>query len=75
MMIRVLLASLVLATALPAQMEKRSHRGFKITAFNKAWPALGSEAPDLAFADLDGRVWSLKKLRGKTVCLIGAGFT
>lgn len=68
-------AALLLATALPAQMEKRWSQRYADTAFALAAPAVGTAAPDLCLWDLDGRPRSLALARGRTVVLIGASYT
>lgn len=69
-----LAASLPLAT-LPAQMEKRDRELYDRAAFLAAAPALGSVAPDLVLADLDGRLHALSSYRGRVLVLIKGGFT
>lgn len=68
-------ATLVLA-ALPAisQMEKRSDELYG-KAFAATNPAVGSQVPDLALCDLEGRPWALSMMKGSTVVVIKSGFT
>ena len=68
-----LLASLLVD--LPAQMEKRDRDLYDRAAFLAAAPALGSMAPDLVLADLDGRLHALSSYRGRVLVLIKGGFT
>lgn len=69
------LAMAILATTIVAQMEKRNDMLYDRAAFLLAEPALGTMAPDLCLQDLDGRLWSLEQMRGRTVVLIKGGFT
>ena len=67
---------LALLTALSAaQMEKRWTGRYNGANFAKAAPAVGSLAPDLVLAELDGRVHSLHEHLGRTIVLIKAAYT
>lgn len=71
----VLLGATLLLATLPAQMEKRDRELYDRAAFLAAAPALGSMAPDLVLADLEGRLHALSSYRGRVLVLIKGGFT
>lgn len=65
----------VFAVAAAAQMEKRDQALYDREQFRAAAPAVGTAAPDLVLADLDGRLHALSAYRGRVVVLIKGGFT
>ena len=69
------LTLLLLAAALPAQMEKRWLERYAETEFAAAAPPVDAPAPDLLLWDLDGRPRSLALETGRFVVLIGGAFT
>ena len=60
---------------LTAQMEKRDAELYERQLFEAAFPAVGSEAPELVMVDVSGRPWSISGLRGRIVVLIKGGYT
>jgi hypothetical protein len=71
----VVLITLVGGATAFAQMEKRASDQFFDPTFAAAKPAVGTLAPDLVLADLDGRPWSLHELAGRTIVLIKGSYT
>ena len=69
-----LLSSVLIAVA-NAQMDKRHRYRYRAETFRSAAPAVGAPAPELELKDLDGRCWSLGTARGKTLVIVGGGFT
>lgn len=70
-----LFAALLLASAAPAQMEKRRDDLYDRAQFLAAAPVVDSLAPDLVLTDLDGKLHALSQWRGRVVVVIKAGFT
>jgi hypothetical protein len=64
-----------LCTLATAQMEKRDDALYARAEFERAAPPLGSRAPDLVLADVDGRPWALSAQKGRIVILIKGGYT
>ena len=67
--------AVVLSVAASAQMEKRDRELYDADVFRAAAPAVGSVAPDLVLADLDGRLHALSSYRGRVLVLIKGGYT
>lgn len=72
---RTLLAMLLVAAALPAQMELRDRDRFRPSVYRKLAPAVGAECPDLVVETLGGAEWSLAGVRGRRVVLVKGSFT
>lgn len=70
-----LLAAVLTALPLAAQMELRRQGLYDDSEFAREAPALGEAAPDLRLFDLEGRPRSLALERGRTVVLIAASYT
>lgn len=68
----VLALGAVIATG---QMEKRSDDLYDLEALRTAAPAVGTQSTDLAFAGIDGRMWSLSSFRGKVLVIVKGGYT
>jgi|JI10StandDraft_1071094.scaffolds.fasta_scaffold558810_1 cytochrome oxidase Cu insertion factor (SCO1/SenC/PrrC family) len=68
-------ATVFLATAAVAQMEKRTADLYDPAMFAAAAPAVGTDAPDLQLCDLQGRPRCLQALLGKTVVIVKGSYT
>lgn len=75
MKIRAGMVSVLVAVALPAQMEKRVADQYDPATFAAAAPAVGAVAPDLQLCDLQGRPRCLKALLGSTVVIVKGSYT
>ena len=66
---------IILTSPLIGQMSKRRAFNYKEQQFLKLTPTIGEALPDLLFEDIDGNTHALLDLIGKTVVLIGGGYT
>ncbi len=57
------------------QMEVRSKELFDLEAFQKANPAVGTEAPELVLKTISGETVKLSSYRGKNVVVVKAAYT
>lgn len=73
--LQVTLTAAVLACVAGAQMEKRTTGLYDLDAFMKAFPAVGTETPDLQLPDLLGRPRSLRGMLGRHVVLLKGSYT
>ena len=66
----------ILASALPAQMEKRTRLLYDRAAFRRKGPVPGSMLPSLVLEDLSGKKIDLLKLTSKKrLIIIGGAYT
>lgn len=57
------------------QMEKRSAEHYLTDEFLEAFPAVGSELPEMTLQTLEGREVKLSSHTGKTLVLVKSGYT